>query len=327
MRIFLIITLLGLMSWSCGSTATDGVAGAWNATQTGVDVKLTGIFFVNNSTGWAVGDNFILSTDNGGKTWNKQFYDFQSNFTSVSFIDAQNGWVAGAGGKILKTVDGGQNWKDISVDAHKSFHDIHFADSKKGWAVGYNDLPSGALLSTTDDGGTTWVNQIFVNSSHTYLDMQQAYSMNRVFALDNKRIWASGNGRWFVTSETGGSPWTDLSDLTPLGEHRSIFFHDKLNGWMLSPPGKIFQTLDGGKTWRMVYQAIFDLYSIYFSDPQHGYAVGENNIIVKTKDSGKTWVKDDIVLEYTANLNQVFFTDSVHGWIAGNNGILLRYWK
>lgn len=327
MKFFFKCMLFACLFWSCDPSPSDGTPGEWTAVRSGVENKLTSISFVDHTYGWAVGDNVILFSDNGGKSWTTQFSSAHVNLTSVWFIDRNNGWVAGASGKIMKTSNGGQTWEDISVETKKSFHDIRFANSKKGWAVGYDSSPEGALVATTDDGGASWVNQRFVNVNHVYNGKQVYYSMDKVFALDDKRVWASGNGQWFVTSATGGVLWDDLSDKTPLGEHRSFFFHDELNGWMLSPPGKIYKTTDGGHTWSMVYLAVHDLFAITFTSPETGWAVGEYSTIVSTKDGGKTWSSQSINLEYTTDLNQVFFVDSTRGWIVGNNGVLLRYWK
>src|SRR5262249_35248994 len=46
---------------------------SWDVRQTGQTLPLNGIFFLNEQRGWAVGElGTVLSTEDGGKTWNVQ---------------------------------------------------------------------------------------------------------------------------------------------------------------------------------------------------------------------------------------------------------------
>ena len=56
----------------------------------------------------------VLYSDTGGNTWQQAVVPHSNTLTSVTFIDAQNGWAAGHGGIILHSGDGGQTW-------HKQF--------------------------------------------------------------------------------------------------------------------------------------------------------------------------------------------------------------
>ncbi len=57
----------------------------------------------------AVGERgVVLYSDTGGNTWQQAVVPHSNTLTSVTFIDAQNGWAAGHGGIILHSGDGGQ---------------------------------------------------------------------------------------------------------------------------------------------------------------------------------------------------------------------------
>jgi len=53
---------------------------SWSQANVPVITTLTGIYFVNPTTGWAVGhDAVVLKTEDAGKTWVKQFDGFDAN--------------------------------------------------------------------------------------------------------------------------------------------------------------------------------------------------------------------------------------------------------
>lgn len=84
----------------------------WTLTDLGKDAQITAIQFVDESTGYAVGEfGMALVTRDGGATWasagttDKDFYPY-----AALFRNAGEGWVSGIAGKILHTTDGGKTW-------------------------------------------------------------------------------------------------------------------------------------------------------------------------------------------------------------------------
>ena len=69
----------------------------WALQYTEVAVNLTDVFFVDNTTGWIVGDqNTILSTTMGRNTWPQApVNSFDGNFRSVTMINENTGWISG----------------------------------------------------------------------------------------------------------------------------------------------------------------------------------------------------------------------------------------
>ena len=68
---------------------TDGGV-TWHPQQSGVYHLLRSVRFVDNQTGWCVGDNgIILHTENGGETWEQQPKATYNNLFDLHFVSAQ----------------------------------------------------------------------------------------------------------------------------------------------------------------------------------------------------------------------------------------------
>lgn len=78
-------------------------------------MTLTSVVFVSDKKGWAVGhDAIILTTDDGGENWTRQYGGQKDNadavLLSVHFRDASNGFAVGAFNRTIATTDGGKTW-------------------------------------------------------------------------------------------------------------------------------------------------------------------------------------------------------------------------
>jgi photosystem II stability/assembly factor-like uncharacterized protein len=132
-------------------TVVSDVAGSW----------LTSVTFINNNTGYAVGDNgTVLKTTNSGVSWTTVTIPSaveSRDFNRIRFINATTGFIVGGDlwnsyQTILRTTDGGSTWTVIVDNASSSMlNGIGFLDATRGFTVGYN----GIILATTD-AGITW---------------------------------------------------------------------------------------------------------------------------------------------------------------------------
>jgi photosystem II stability/assembly factor-like uncharacterized protein len=92
----------------------------WTAQNSGTTELLNDLYFVDNQTGWAVGDNgTIVATVDCGETWTAQTSGTDRKLRSVFFLDQDTGWVAGGESPliVLYTVNGGADWEALSVTA------------------------------------------------------------------------------------------------------------------------------------------------------------------------------------------------------------------
>jgi photosystem II stability/assembly factor-like uncharacterized protein len=73
------------------------------------------VYFTDETNGWIVGVNRILSTSDGGVTWTIQMSDTLNVFSSVYFADVSNGWTVGDNGAIFHTTNGGVSFVEEKV--------------------------------------------------------------------------------------------------------------------------------------------------------------------------------------------------------------------
>ena len=102
----------------------------------------------------------ILKTTNGGQNWTEIMSDQQYHLYGVEFVNQDSGWVVGQDlsldhlSVIFNTTDGGENWDLKTFGADESLQDVCFTDDMQGWAVGGTSIS--AIVLNTIDGGETW---------------------------------------------------------------------------------------------------------------------------------------------------------------------------
>ena len=119
----------------------------WTDQPTNIEDILKDIFFVNASTGWAVGENgVILHTTDGGDTWQKQNGGTEEHLLSIQFTNENVGWAVGGDfgvSVIIHTTDGGETWERQVIDdpiAGKIPMKDVFVKGDEVWTTGNNGL-------------------------------------------------------------------------------------------------------------------------------------------------------------------------------------------
>lgn len=134
----------------------------------------------------------------------------------------------------------------------------------------------------------------------TMLDSSQAgISFRGMQVVNDRTIWVSGSKGTVGLSVNGGSTW---SWVNPAGfanrDFRDIVAFDSLTAITMAvdSPGILLKTIDGGKTWRVVYEnhrkGIF-LDDLGFRNADQGMVLGDpmdgRFFIVLTLDGGEKW--------------------------------------
>lgn len=119
------------------------------------DVVAYSVSFPDPDHAWIVGEfGVILSSTDGGQTFQPQTSPTENSLFGVHFVDAQRGWAVGLEGTLIATTDGGITWAKQKVDAPQGFnlalYDVDVR-GEYGWALG-----NSGLLYSSQDGGTTW---------------------------------------------------------------------------------------------------------------------------------------------------------------------------
>ncbi len=293
------------------STPAAGIS--WQQQISGTAYDLWSVYFINDSTGWTVGnEGTILTTHNGGQSWQQQNSGITAEMFGVFFIDENTGWAVGREGSILHTVDGGNQWTGQSSGTNLTLRSVIFVDDSQGWIVGED----GIILHTLD-GGANWQNQN--SGTASYLDDVDFFDANLGWAV------CSGDHGKILRTNDGGTNWQTLY----LPTTNLIFaadFIDSNIGWVGTAGVDILKTTNGGNSWTMQYQNPLSPYdvigSMYFIDQNNGWAVGYDGRITSTIDGGNTWVeKISGVHNY---LTDVCFVDEHHGWVVGKEGLILQ---
>lgn len=269
--------------------------------------SLNAVFFTDTDHGWAAGDRgTILSSTDGGKTWQSQTSGVVENLEAIHFVDPMRGWAGGEGIALLSTTDGGRTWRRRPMRV-RPVHALQFLDATTGWAGG----PNGTVLKT-EDGGATWIN--------LYTGLRGAIDSIRF--VDAQHGWAASaqQGVIAVTSD-GGARWQmqRLPRTEGFAGISALDFRDDSTGWVAGSNGAIFSTTDGGLTWQVRPSGVsHPLLSVSFSDARRGWAVGDSGTLLFTTDGGGSWHAGT-----RPSLSSAWFLDPKSGWAAGAGGTIL----
>ncbi|MDD5361191.1 MAG: YCF48-related protein [Ignavibacteria bacterium] len=199
---------------------------------------------MEGSTGYHLTGGIYVST-NGGSNFTELVS--RGEGSTLYFINANTGWACTyyaddtgmSEGCIMQTTDAGFNWTVQYADSltiSTQFHKIQFLDLNTGYAIG--SYHRGTRLFKTSDGGANWVIKEY---SH---DMNKA-----MFFLNPSAGWIGGmcssDSVCLSYTSDGGAAWnpqkTNFNEAV-----QSIYFIDKLTGWMALSCNNILKTVTGG---------------------------------------------------------------------------------
>jgi photosystem II stability/assembly factor-like uncharacterized protein len=287
MKTKLLITIL------CACALCKVQSQEWEFVCSLTNEHLRSVCTQGSDTVYVVGEKGLIakSTDKG-LTWEKKYFSNQESLNDIIFHNHEIGFIAGNNGTILKTRDAGSSWEQINSGTVHNINAIAAFDLNNIWAVGDEGIiiyssdrgetwsskslllinrnlktinnkgnigfitGEGATLLKTEDGGTTWEEQILSG----YYDWSVIHSLSitdsKVYAIiDKGAIFTEDNVNWHVLD--GG--W---------GFNLSIYFQDERKGFLLSYDYTtcgdcgvafwIHETTDRGNTWEEVYFNLFD---------------------------------------------------------------------
>ncbi|MDX9788519.1 MAG: YCF48-related protein [Desulfobacterales bacterium] len=192
----------------------------WNQVENvPTQVMLTGVFFIDSQTGWAVGhDAVILRTTDGGKSWQKVFSDPQLEMPllDVWFKDAQNGFAIGAYGLFLATSDGGLTWKRRQI-GEDDFHLNHISVAADGRL--YISAESGKIYRS-DDGGNVWQLLLLPYDGSLFCSLPLKGNVLLAFGLRGNAFRSENAGASWTKIETGSTAM--LNDAEVLADGRIV---------------------------------------------------------------------------------------------------------
>ncbi len=195
--------------------------------------ELYSLRFVNKKRGWIVGsisrgqavtDSLVLTTADGGATWERQSVPTRTELIDLAFDDERRGWVVGADGVILYTEDGGVSWTLQRSNTKVTLYNVEFRNARTGWAVGER----GTILRTSD-GGVTW----FAMRSPVTATLLSVRFVN------NDDGYAVGRGGTVIRTGDGGRAWVEQESRTKNNLYALFARGDR--AWAVGSKGVIAQ--------------------------------------------------------------------------------------
>lgn len=287
-----IFAIDSLNIWVAGDSGyilySNDLGESWSVQHFNYDFDITDIFFLDKDNGWAVENgtldninvtNFILSTSDGGVTWNStRFRPDNVNLYSICFRNHQTGFVGGDNSLFAMTTNSGTDWNEIPRDtatfSHFPIRKIRFINDSTGFAVG-GIFDRGGVIWHCTDGGFNWM----TDSAYAdpFFDMAFVDSLTVVaLASDIERSFPSAV---FKTTDLGNS-WF-YQEIPYYGVSRGIDKRTSTEIWGTFQREFIVST-DAGENWfTFLTPDSIEVYDIAFTDSLHGFAVAQNGIFLR----------------------------------------------
>ncbi len=250
---------------------------------------------INADTAWASGIDldfvsYIMRTNDGGQTWQRQFEDGYASATSylnaVHFWDAQNGVAIGDPAEsgteptpffeIYTTNDGGQNWARVSSANIPAALPNEYGSGGNYFVVGDNVWFPSFDFSTfewmrvfrSNDRGLTWA-----------ASDAQVGDLSFADALHGIGLGAHNNSSYELKyTADGGVTWTNLppitggliSSLVLIPQSHYILAMQRTNN--IAGPFRTMISTDLGQSWMEIGDGTELASNAKFSSPTVGYA-------------------------------------------------------
>ena len=200
---------------------------------------LYGITFIDENTGWAVGNVAgVLKTTDGGATWKEMPGRV---FRRVSFLDQNYGWAI-TENEILRSTDGGATWEVQLTRQAETFTDVHIV----GGIIFEGEIIAGDGYVIGTEG--VWRTLDGINWS-----LESIRKGTGITSPSRDVGWAvdADCGLWktsdFAVSWTKQN--TDLKSVVGTCTEAKLSFVNENIGWIAFKIDLIFKTSDGGITW------------------------------------------------------------------------------
>jgi photosystem II stability/assembly factor-like uncharacterized protein len=319
--------------------------GGWYQLSSGTTFTLRDVYFINEMTGWAVGDSSgrVLMTTTGGTSWTTQQIGSPGLYT-INFANSSTGYIGG-GSSIMgytgvsylyKTTNQGLNWFFLISDygGDNIFYyssiaiispDIIYTSSCGTYSLG----GSVGNVRKSTNGGVNFSTGYGVgeHKSVSFINEQTGWTVANYWDDIGKRY------SYILKTTNSGSNWINqIKDSVRIINFSKIKFFDGNTGYALggcNSPNRtlFFKTTNGGINWDSLVIPNSGKYnSMYFLNVSTGwicgYSSGDTSAISKTTNGGQTWQSQR--KGYSNTLNGIFMVNPNTGYAVGNGGVILK---
>jgi RHS repeat-associated protein len=318
---------------------TDDGGISWTRMNNLVASDLKKVQMVSATNGYAVGTNgTVLKTIDGGNTWDMfSVPNIATTFNDLYFNVAypSNGVIVGENGTVYYTTTNGTSW-----------------------LVGPTGITAGSSLTAiTFDGGSFYVTANLNGNGKVYKGAANAFGaggftigtwaplgaqaseilkINMVNQTKGFAIAADGN---LLKTVDGGTNWLAVP-VGIAGEFKDIYFLRNIN---TSPTpvngvaiidgsagkGLIYQTSDGGLTWKQLSASDGNYYNALYPVPgtSKGYAVGSSLKRIVYEPIAKVFSLVNLPLPTATatDLKTAWFTDVNNGCVASGSSVYFTH--
>jgi photosystem II stability/assembly factor-like uncharacterized protein len=315
--------------------------GQWIAQNSGTDQNLYDIEFINDKTGWAVGDaGVVIKTTNGGTNWinvPNPSGQYGGLMWSICPVDSEVVYAVAGYDFIMKTSNGGSNWLVLSgrVPSNTAFKGVYFLNRDTGWFLGsykvfrtydggntldsfyapwftnsdiyFKNIDTGifcgdGVVFKTTNGGMNWLN--------TNVSPGIFYQFKELAVVNNK-VWVIASGDPPVFHSTNFCESWDVLDTInsyPPSVIFSVAFTNELTGWTGGTAGWLYKTTDGGYNWNREETKNDPRFwrSIYCFNDSLIWGAGGGGKIQHTTTGGQTLVGISSHIEYSPEEFELF---------------------
>lgn len=291
--------------------AAAALHAGWEFSNSGTVQDLNSLFFVDTSTGWAVGAaGTIVKTQNTGVAWSAQTSGVGTTLQDIQFASLSTGVIVGSGGLILRTTDGFR-WNTMTSGTANNLFAAGWANSTGTvWAVG-----GAGTIRVSTNTGALWGNGDPSGNS-------PSQNLRGVFFVNESTGWAVGDAGTLIRTGNGGNTWSQINSGTAQNL-RDVFFVNSSTGFIVGDNGVIFKSTNTGVSWRSQISTATSWNGIHFLNVDRGWAVGSGGLVVASTDGGRNFVGQQSTT--TNALNDVQFLNVDLGFAVGNGGMVIKF--
>ena len=285
---------------------TDG-GHSWHDVWHRPSTSLSWIAFADRLHGYVGGRNFILRTDDGGRTWTSSRVSLPRGLTKWTllaprFVTPSLGFAVTdpasfEGPVFLQTTDAGRHWQ--RVGGPRFVRSVDFVSATTGFALG-------TILYRTDDGGRSWRPIGAPRVAYTLAAVDFLDAKNGFVAGGSPAVTEHGPSQAVFATTDGGKTWqrrfvNPHSGFSAAGGNPfvELRFTDARHGWARtglckccpSGPcgGDLYVTRDGGRVWSRRWHGL----QLSTVGTRFAWATAacdfQCGLVWRTTDAGRTW--------------------------------------
>ncbi|MFN8433160.1 MAG: hypothetical protein U0V18_04035 [Anaerolineales bacterium] len=306
------------------------------------------IQMLNEVNGWALTEEDVVRTNDGGVTWYKvtpKNLKDAGYLVNTDFLDENTAWVQFPdmnkypnGGTLYHTTNGGLTWESFSTPFSGGY--IQFIDANNGWMLSDLGVGAGSMAVSvfqTSDAGKTW-NRTYTNDPNL-ADASDTLPLggikNLILPLNTKTAWIGGvvyapGETYLFRSDDNGKTWVNINLILPqeaAGSELSVigmvFLSPKTGLLALrvateTPKTIVYVTQDGGNTWTQS-EVSFEGYGLLETPSANEMVFYVNDQFYVTKDAGVTVQEIIPDVKFGDAIMDMSFANAQTGWIVASD--------